>query len=206
MIKNKSLACIFLMMISCTSTRIEKIPEKSSEDPFKNFFLRCEKDINNASKAVIENDIIKNLYHLQYMNSGGQKYYLLERESISQMIASVTSDIYSDYIIINKSGKILYTRTNNSIFGKNVKSHLKQTAYSKSFLNSTPKMYIQDIVALSPAEKQYSILLSKKLSLNIKKRTTTLTINILIIIKRVIWPFLSPFFNNILIKTNNKNI
>ena len=83
------------------------------KDVLADFFSRCEQDIERAGQVVVQEDIIKNLTHLHRMDSGGRKYYILERDAISRMIHSVTQDIYSDFIIINDNGTIIYTAHND---------------------------------------------------------------------------------------------
>jgi len=79
------------------------------------------RDIGNASKIVIDNDLVLNLTHLQRMNDGGRKYYILEKETISYLLSSVTRNIYSDIILVNREGIVVYTMRDDGIFAKNVR-------------------------------------------------------------------------------------
>ena len=65
--------------------------------------------------VVMEEEIVKNLTHLHRMDYGGRKYYLLERENITKMIQAVTEGTYTDLILVNKKGIIIYTMNNDDI-------------------------------------------------------------------------------------------
>jgi len=93
-------------------------------------FLR---DIGNASRIVIDNDLILNLTHLQSMNGGGRKYYLLERDTISYMLSSVTQNLYHDIILVNRGGTVVYTMNDDVIFSKNVKEMDSSSPLRRSF-------------------------------------------------------------------------
>lgn len=152
-------------MLSCASEKkIEKKdlipPEAKSKDNFILFFEQCEKDINSAAHVIIEKDIVKNLTHLQNMDHDGKKYYILERENITKMIQSVTEGVYDDFILLNEQGKILYTKKNDGIFAKNVKSNLKDTPLLKCYNNKEKKVHFED-VALFGNEMEHFIFLSR---------------------------------------------
>jgi hypothetical protein len=78
------------------------------------------------------------------MDRGGKKYYLLERESITKMLKSVTEGLYSDYILINQPGFIIYSMVNDEIFGKSIKSTLKHSALNRCHANHTLEYFIED--------------------------------------------------------------
>ncbi|TFH39990.1 MAG: hypothetical protein E4G96_08305 [Chrysiogenales bacterium] len=86
------------------------------------FFRQCEADIERAKVVIVERDLIKTLTHLQHMDGGGEKYYLLERESITEMITSVTEGAYADFMLINRRGTIIYTMENEELFAQNAGS------------------------------------------------------------------------------------
>ena len=77
---------------------IKKI-EPFDVNNLKDFFIRSELDVRNAGRVIVERDIVKNLSHLLRMDSGGKKYYILERENITRMIKSVTKGVYTDFIL-----------------------------------------------------------------------------------------------------------
>lgn len=88
----------------------------------KSLLRVCESDLQNAKKVIVEHDLVKNLWHLQRMDKGGSKYYLLEREGITAMIKAVTEGVYADFILVSSNGTIVYTMTDNSLFARNVRS------------------------------------------------------------------------------------
>lgn len=111
------LTCILqLCFISCS----KKIT-KTKVDNMTSFFYGCEKDLERAANVIAEKELIKILTHLQIMNTGGKKYYPLEREALTKMINSLITYTYSDCILVNNKGTIVYTMYNNDIFSKNVK-------------------------------------------------------------------------------------
>ncbi len=132
---------IIIFLISC-SNNISKQSEEA--DPLKIFFNTCVSDIGKAKKVILDNDLVKNLSHLQSMDRGGKKYYLLERESITKMLKSVTEGLYSDYILINKPGFVIYSMVKDEFFSKSIKSTLKNTALGKCHQNHELENYIED--------------------------------------------------------------
>lgn len=83
---------------------------------------RFSSDIDSVISIINEHDLIRMLTHLQQMNAGGSKYYLLEHESISAMIRARARESYHDLILVNSSGTVLFTLLNQPIFAKNVAS------------------------------------------------------------------------------------
>ena len=80
-----------VLFLSCAS------PEKQVSTPvilesaidlstLEGFFRTTESDALKAKQVVEKDKIIFNLTHLKLMNTGGRKYYLLERENITEMI------------------------------------------------------------------------------------------------------------------------
>ncbi len=132
---------VIIFSMSCSNNITRQTDEA---DPLKIFFNTCVSDIGKAKKVIQDNDLVKNLSHLQSMDHGGKKYYLLERESITKMLKSVTEGLYSDYILINKPGFVIYSMVKDEFFGKNIKSNLKKTALSKCHLNHELEYFIED--------------------------------------------------------------
>ncbi len=128
------------------------------------FFERSRKDLASAIQVVVTEDMVKNLSHLQRMDSGGKKFYLLERENISRMIKSVTREIYSDFILINKQGTIIYTRQNDDIFSKNVRTSLKETKLKNCYDAKDLDVYYSDITELESFSGKPVLLISSKAS------------------------------------------
>jgi hypothetical protein len=139
-------------------------PATPSGEPLKVFFGQCEQDINRAADVVLEHDLVKNLTHLSDMNRGGRKYYILERESTTRMINAVTAGIYSDYILINRHGRVVYTRTNDRIFGMNVRgSYLQSTPLRRCYENREG-IHIEDSSRISSNDNGYYLFISRKVS------------------------------------------
>lgn len=156
------ISCIFFIFIfSCASEQtVYKPAPRLDTDPLVNFFDERNSDLKKAGTVVYDRSILRNLSHLQDMNMGGERYYILEREAITTLIKSVTEDVYNDFIIINDKGRIIYTMSNNEIFGKNVRSHLKNTPYAECFDNIDKDIHIEDVSRYSPVEVDYSIFVS----------------------------------------------
>ncbi len=115
------------LAVSCSS-----VPARHGSLPaLETFFRRCEADLENAKRIIIERDMVKTLSHLQRMDGGGRKYYLLERESITALILSVTEGVYSDFVLADARGRIIYTGANDEIFSRSVAS-LKDTSLAPS--------------------------------------------------------------------------
>jgi hypothetical protein len=148
---------IILFLISC-SNNITKQPGET--DPLKFFFNLCVSDIGKAKKVILDNDLVKNLSHLQNMDRGGKKYYLLERESITKMLKSVTEGLYSDYILINQTGFVIYSMVKDEFFGKSVKSSLKNSALGKCHINHELEYYIEDSYLTSERDAEKFFYLS----------------------------------------------
>jgi len=138
---------ILLYGSGCAIKVNEKGPivSKASQDSLVNFFRACESDMKNSLRIISERDLIKTLTHFQRFNPGGKKYYLLERESLSAMIQSVTRGLYEDFILINKHGVVVYTRTNDTIFAQSTRGTLRNTPLYDCFTNATKEIYIRDI-------------------------------------------------------------
>lgn len=144
-----------IIFLSCAS------PEKQADTPvihapafdlstLEGFFKTTESDALKAKQVVEKDKIMFNLTHLKLMNTGGRKYYLLERENITEMINAVTEGIYLDYILINRSGDIIYTSTNDSIFGCNINSGFEDTPLRKCYL-SRDAVHFEDVSAMTTA-------------------------------------------------------
>ena len=146
---------IFISILSaCSSKQIQEIKLKPQQTDINNltkFFTTCKTDIQNAVKIISDNKMIGMLTHLKKMDMEGKKYYLLERENLTSMIKSVTEGTYSDLILINSSGVIIYTMVNDEIFGKSIKTHLKDTALNICFYKSSESgFYIEDVSFFPP--------------------------------------------------------
>lgn len=110
--------CIIPLSCHTTSPEVKAVTPNPMQKAFlSETFLR---DIDNASKVINDNNLILNLTHLQMMDKGGKKYYLLEKETISYLLSSVTKNLYKDIILVNWEGVIIYSMQNDGIFSKNI--------------------------------------------------------------------------------------
>ncbi len=114
------------------------------------FFKMTEDDANRAVAVVEKDNLVLNLSHLKAMNTGGKKYYLLEKENITNMINAVTAGIYIDYILINKSGDVIYTRKNEEIFGDNINKGYENSPLRKCFY-SRDGVHFEDVSVMTTA-------------------------------------------------------
>lgn len=157
---------MLLALGACTTGSVpqQKRTATQFEGKLDNFFSVCDRDMHNAVTVITERELIKNLTHLHRMNEGGKKYYLLERETISEMIQSVTTGVYSDFILINKHGVVVYTRVNDDLFGKNVRTSLKDSPLERCFQRTGESIYVDDVAAFPDLSGNYYIFLSSKIS------------------------------------------
>ena len=141
--------------------QVKKIeqPADTNISTLEKFFKRSESDTSRAGAVIQRHNIIQQLTHLKLMDKGGKKFYLLERENITEMINSVTEGIYLDYILINKYGEIIYTKSNDSIFGTNVNEGYVETPLKKCFSNKG-EIYFEDVALITPSSKTYSLYVS----------------------------------------------
>jgi hypothetical protein len=163
----KRLIILFLITLSACSTqkpKQEPAPLREKSDPLTELFRLCESDLERASDVIVEKDIVKNLSHLQRMNAGGKHYYLLERENISGMINAVTRGMYADYVLVNRSGAVIYTRDNNDIFSKNVRAAGEASALKVCYDNRDRRIFLSDVTRLSSFEGKEIVLASRMVS------------------------------------------
>ncbi|HON79996.1 MAG TPA: hypothetical protein PK544_16015 [Spirochaetota bacterium] len=109
-------------ILSCSTQTTTSVKKQAPGEQHKNPLLsRYSFDIQNTIRIINENNLIETLTHLQKMNGGGSKYYLLERETISQMIKSTSRESYDDLILVNRGGTVIYSMSDHSIFAKNIR-------------------------------------------------------------------------------------
>lgn len=151
---------ITAVFLSCGTPPVKVINTSSGEiSNLEKFFKRSELDAVKAGNVLEKHKIIQHLTHLRRMDTGGKKYYLLEKDDITEMINSVTEGVYLDYILINKNGEIIYTDKNDDIFGTNINRGYEATPLFKCFSNRTG-VYMEDVSYISPASKMYSLYVS----------------------------------------------
>jgi len=161
----KKFLILFMIIISIGCSREIKAPEPAAENmDVKNladFFKRSDRDALMAVQVIEKHRIIQHLTHLKKMNSGGRKYYLLEKDSITEMIRSVTEGIYLDYILINRHGDIIYSRSNDSLFGQDVNAGYESTPLKRSFSIRGAETYFDDVSTITPGSPVYSLFVSR---------------------------------------------
>ncbi len=143
----KKLSSILFISLVTASCGTVQSPGPAPVSPLKSLFELCESDLEKAKKVIIDRDLVKMLTHLQHMDNGGDKYYLLERDSITSMIKAVTEGVYSDFILINKEGTVIYTMINDGIFAKNVRTSLSRTALRSCYANRDIKPFIASVTS-----------------------------------------------------------
>ncbi len=167
---NRFSVIIIVLFLSCCSkpviiedVKVEEVKTEILETgdvvKLEKFFKRSELDAVKAGAVLEKYKIIQHLTHLRRMDSGGKKYYLLEKDDITRMINTVTEGIYLDYILINKNGDIIYTNRNEILFGANVKSGYDTSPLQKCFQNRSG-VYFGDVAFITPASVIYSLYVS----------------------------------------------
>jgi len=163
----KKAILLSILIVSCTSGPDITSPglKPGSADPasvsLKRLFSVCEADMARAGEVIISHGLVKNLSHLHRMDSGGRKYYLLEREAITRLISSVTKGLYCDYILMNSSGTVVYTMKNDRVFGKNAATQLRDSGLYKCFAESGTGAYYSDVLKID-REDGYSLCISSR--------------------------------------------
>jgi hypothetical protein len=156
--KRSFLFIISLLLVSCSTLQA---PEFIDITSLKDLFKLCESDLEKAKKVIMDKDLVKILSHLQKMDSGGKKYYLLEREAITAMIKSVTAGVYSDFILINRDGAVVYTMVNDKLFAGNVRATLAKSALASCYDNRDISPYIVSVPYLPSDAGSYIAVSSK---------------------------------------------
>ena len=129
------LKCILTIALAgCGAQQITKSGDNLIK--LSSFFSSTEESIGKAAKSIEEQHLIRNLTHLNKMNSGGSHYYPLERESITEMIRKLSSIRFTECLLISSAGIIIYTMNDNEILGKN---------YSTFPLSPLPDLFSKSI-------------------------------------------------------------
>jgi len=158
---NRFFILAFLVIfISCGTEPVKVEVSRPGEiQNLQSFFKRSENDSFKAGKVLEKHKVIEHLTHLKRMDAGKKKYYLLEKDDITEMINSVTEGIYLDYILINKSGDIIYTNKNDLLFGTNVNKGYEESPLQKCFLFRSG-VFFEDVAYIVPSSKIYSLYVS----------------------------------------------
>lgn len=116
---------LFFVLFAISCGKKEVIINETKESPAAGFFGILERDLTNTAAVITNNELIRNLTHLQRMDSGGNHYYPLEREALTKMIQSLSTHPYADCFLLNASGTVIYTMYNNKLLSKNAESFPK---------------------------------------------------------------------------------
>lgn len=119
---------LFIVLCASSCGKKEVIVSEPKESAAAGFFGIIERDLNNTASVITNNELIRNLTHLQRMDSGGNHYYPLEREALTKMIQSLSTHPYADCFLLNASGTVIYTMYENRLFSKNAESFPKSLA------------------------------------------------------------------------------
>ncbi len=136
--KNLYIIIVLSLILSCSTSPVEKggISINTYSNFIKLFFDRYVEDLHRAESVVHQRDLIKNLSHLQKMNAGGKRYYLLERESITELLQSITIEKYRDIILTGPGGRVLYTMHEDSLFNTIISRNDDHSALYQCYKNS----------------------------------------------------------------------
>lgn len=124
----RTVVFILVALLSCATTQntvkvTDAVTDSSPDiEPMRRFFDVFEKDMMNTANVIAQQELVKTLTHLQKMNFGGNRYYTLEREALTKMIRELSSYEYSECILLNRSGTVIYTMKEDKIFAKNAAS------------------------------------------------------------------------------------
>lgn len=140
---------IVLIISSCSTEAVKIKVDNGLSGKIKSFLVRTELDSKNAGSIIEKHKIIQQLTHLRRMNNGGKKFYLLEKENITEMINAVTVGVYDDYVLINKHGRLIYSRSNDDLFGVDIKHGFEDSPLYRLFLSSKNRIHFHDISPMS---------------------------------------------------------
>ncbi len=142
---------ILFFIIACSRGNVvnNSVQDKSLLASVKNFLSRSVNDCKSAGAVIEKHRIIQHLTHLKKMNNGGRKYYLLEKDHITEMINAVTKGVYDDYLLVNRNGILIYSRSSDDLFGTDIRYGFEDSPIYKLFSKGESGIRIHDISPLS---------------------------------------------------------
>jgi len=165
---------LFICFIGCSKTLlvepieqiepIELVEPKLEDDKLYSFLKRVKTDLDIYADIALKEDLVKFLAHFKDMNNGGKRYYLIERDNITRMIESSTQRIYSDYILLDAKGKVIYSRSNNTIFSEIIGRRVNDSSFLPNLLDDNYKYYISNPLKVSGVNSTKVILVCTKIS------------------------------------------
>lgn len=151
---------ILVFLISCSTGTTVKTDDSSIRSMIKDFLIRSEGDVTRAGLVIQKHRIIQHLTHLRKMNNGGKKFYLLEKDNITEMINAVTEGIYNDYILINRHATIVYSKNRDDLFGSEITYGFESSPLSKLYQKGKRKILFHDISPVTAQSNETSLFLS----------------------------------------------
>lgn len=160
---------IMLILVSCSTAEKQNKALVKKEAPIvphydlltREFIIRCESDLLKSASVIGKDRLISSLSHLNIMDKGGRKYYLLEQDNITRMLNNLTSYPYSECFLVDKKGKIVYTMRHGEPLGKKV-SFYKETPVFGMFLEGLKgNSIITDVMYTPQLAKDYNMFFSQ---------------------------------------------
>lgn len=142
-----------LLIFSCASGPKETVKAPDLKG-LSGFFATFENDMKNSTASIAQQDLVKSLSHLLRMNAGGSKYYPLERDALTKMINELASYQYSECILINKSGVIIYSMYEDDMLAKRVEHYPKNIGIIYNNMKDADEFILDDAAVLSNSGKK----------------------------------------------------
>jgi hypothetical protein len=161
---HKLIFLLFVFFIGCSASKVTIIEPKLEDDKLHLFFKHVKSDLNTYGNIALQEDLVKLLSHFKEMDAGGKRYYLIERENISRMIESSIQKLYSDYILLDAKGNVIYSKSNNHIFSNNISKKVSDSSLLPNLLNEDYKYYITEPLKIEGFYSKKVILVCMKIS------------------------------------------
>lgn len=160
---------IMLLLMSCTAAEKQNKALIKTVAPIaprydsltREFIVQCESDLLKSATVIGKDRLISSLSHLNVMDKGGRKYYLLEQDNITRMLNNLTSYPYSECILVDKNGKIVYTMRGGEPLGKKVSFYRETPVYSMFLEGIKGNSVITDVVYVPQLAKEYNMFFSQ---------------------------------------------
>ncbi|MDA3899917.1 MAG: hypothetical protein PF637_05290 [Spirochaetes bacterium] len=158
---------LFFMIVSCAQPKQITKPVKT-QDPVvaefvsltRNFINECETDLLKSSQVIGQDRLISSLSHLNFMDKGGRRYYLLEKENITTMMRRLASHPYSECLLIDRNGKIVYTMNQGEPLGKKISYYRETPLYDIFYKAVKGESVITDVVFAPQLVRSYNMFFS----------------------------------------------
>jgi hypothetical protein len=144
---------LFLFIFSCAGVQKEKVKAPDLKG-LTGFFTTFENDMKNSTSTIAKQDLIKSLTHLLRMASGGTKYYPLERDALTKMINELASYQYSECILLNKNGVIIYSMYEDDMLSKKADYYPKSIGIIHNNIKDSDGFILDDLAILGKEGKK----------------------------------------------------